>query len=350
MAQENKTEKATPYRRKKLREEGNVAKSVEIASALTVLLGSIALFYAGYSIFTETVNLLSFVSGNPSMEFHSLLSYINERVPKLLLPFFILTVITVIAVHIGQFGFIFTLKPLEPKWDRLNPFQGIKRIFSLTLLFELVKNSFKVIVLLGIVYLTLKQDINTLINTISVSPAQGLMDGIFLIFKVVVVIAVFALVIAFLDFAYKRWDYERRIRMSKEEIKEEYKQHEGNPLIKGAIRKRMRELRKGRMMQEVPKASVVITNPTHIAIALRYNPDLGDKAPVVLAKGKGPIAERIIEIAKLSDVPIVRKEELARAMYPVVEIGEEIPPKFYKAVAQILAFIMRRKKGYERVG
>ncbi len=350
MAQENRTEKATPYRRKKLREEGNVAKSVEIASALTVLLGTVALFYAGYSIFVETVSLLTFVSQNPLMDFSYLLSYVNDRIPKLLVPFFVLTIITVIASHIGQFGFIFTTKPLQFKWDRLNPLEGIKRIFSLTLLFELLKNSLKVIILLGIAYLTLKQDVSIIVNAALVSPAQGLLDGMFLAFKVVIVIAVFALLIALLDFAYKKWDYERRIRMSKEEIKEEYKQYEGNPLIKGAIKKRMRELRKGRMMQEVPKASVVITNPTHIAIALRYNPQIGDNAPIVLAKGKGAVAEKIIHIARLNDVPVVRREELARAMYPIVEVGEEIPPRFYKAVAQILAFIIRRERRYERTG
>jgi len=132
--------------------------------------------------------------------------------------------------------------------------------------------------------------------------------------------------------------------MSKEEVKEEYKQHEGNPQIKGAIKRRMRQLARGRMMQEVPKASVVITNPTHIAIALRYDPEKGDKAPKVLAKGKGAVAEKIIDVAQEHGVPIIRKKELARAMYPLVEVGEEIPPRFYKAVAEIIAFIMFRKK------
>ena len=163
-------------------------------------------------------------------------------------------------------------------------------------------------------------------------------------FKLVVFISVIALFIALLDYAYKRWDYERRIRMGKEEVKEEYKQHEGNPLVKGAIRRRMRQLAKGRMLQEVPKASVVITNPTHIAIALRYDPSKGDKAPVLLAKGKGEIAEKIIEVATVHGVPIVRREELARALYPVVEVGEEIPPKFYRAVAEVIAFVLSRRR------
>ncbi len=344
MAQENRTEKATPYRRKKLREEGNVSKSTEIASALTVLLSSLALFYAGYGIFTETVSLLAFVSQNPLTDISSFMDYAKEHVPKLLLPFFMLTVASVVIAHVGQFGFIFTLKPLQFRWERINPVEGMKRLFSLTVLFELLKNSLKVLILLGIVYLSIKGDFGRIVGTLSMSPAQGLGEGMRIIFKVVLVVSIFALLIALLDYAYKRWDYERRIRMSKEEVKEEYKQHEGNPLIKGAIRRRMRQLARGRMMKEVPKASVVITNPTHIAIALRYDPSLGDRAPVVLAKGKGQVAEKIVEIARLHKVPIVRKEELARAMYGVVEVGEEIPPKFYRAVAEILAFIMRRGK------
>ena len=349
MAQENKTEKATPYRRKKLREEGNVAKSTEVSSALTVLFGTIAIFYIGYAVFSETVNLLSFVSQNPFVGIDSILSYVRDNFPKLLIPFFLLTVFTVVASHVAQFGFIFTLKPLQFKWERLNIFEGLKRLFSLTLLFELVKNSLKAVILIGVVYLTIKGDIGKITSTLLLSPAHGLMEGISVILKAVLVASVFALLVALLDFAYKRWDYERRIRMSKEEVREEYKQQEGNPLIKGAIKKRMRQLARGRMTKEVPKASVVITNPTHIAIALRYDPSSGDKAPVVLAKGKGQVAEKIVEIAKASAVPVVRKEELARAMYPVVEIGEEIPPKFYRAVAEILAFLMRKKR-YERVG
>ncbi len=344
MAQENRTEKATPYRRKKLREEGNVAKSPELASSMAVLLSLLVLSLNATYIFYEVVSLFKLIAENPQLDYYSLFTLIRERIPRILLPFLFITILTIILVHIGQFGFIFTLKPLNFKWERLNPFEGLKRIFSLTTAFELTKNILKLLIFIGFSYFLIKGDIENLLQ----APYQDVFNAISyllkIIFKVLISLSIFAILISILDYGYKRWDYERRIRMSKEEIKEEYKQHEGDPYVKAAMKKRMRQLARGRMMKEVPKASVVITNPTHIAIALRYNPEEGDKAPKVLAKGKGSIAERIKEIALEKGVPVVRKEELARAMYPAVEVGDEIPPKFYKAVAEILAFIMYRKK------
>ncbi|MDM7267539.1 MAG: flagellar biosynthesis protein FlhB [Aquificota bacterium] len=344
MAQENKTEKATPYRRRKLREEGNVAKSPELASSITVFLSSIVLFFTGAYLFYEVVGLIRLIMENPYVGYSSIFGLLSQSLPRLLLPFFLIAVLAVILVHIGQFGFIFTLKPLQFKWERLNPFEGLKRLFSLNTLFELVKNTLKVSLFIIVSYFLVKGDIDHLLTAPSEDALSFILYLLKLIFKIVITLSIFAILISVLDYGYKRWDYERRIRMSKEEVKEEYKQHEGNPQIKGAIKRRMRQLARGRMMQEVPKASVVITNPTHIAIALRYDPERGDKAPKVLAKGKGIVAERIIEVAQEHGVPIIRKEELARAMYPLVEVGEEIPPRFYKAVAEIIAFIMFRKK------
>jgi len=344
MAQENRTEKATPYRRKKLREEGNVAKSPEIAFSLTVFLSTVVLFFIGAYLFYEVIGFMQFIVENPSMSLSSAVEYASRRFPRMLLPLFLITLLTVVLAHVGQFGFIFTLKPLQFKWERLNPFEGLKRIFSLNTAFDLFKNILKVSLFMAISYFILKGDLYNLLSASSHDTSSFLLYTIRLTFKLILVLSVFAILIALLDYAYKRWDYERRIRMSKEEIKEEYKQQEGNPQIKSAIKRRMRQLARGRMMKEVPKASVVITNPTHIAIALRYSPEEGDKAPKVLAKGKGAIAERIVSIANESGVPVIRKEELARAMYPVVEVGEEIPPKFYRAVAEIIAFIMFRKR------
>ncbi|MCS7196313.1 MAG: flagellar biosynthesis protein FlhB [Aquificaceae bacterium] len=344
MAQENKTERATPYRRKKLREEGNVAKSPELSSSITVFLSSLLLFFTGGYLFYEVVVFLRFVALNPSASPTLAIAYISEHFPKLLLPLFLVAMLTVVLTHVGQFGFIFTLKPLQFKWERINPFEGMKRILSLTTAFELTKNLLKVSLFMLVSYFLIKGDVEYLLRAPSEDAFSFALFLLKLLFKVVVVLSIFAILIALFDYAYKRWDYEKRIRMSREEVKEEYKQQEGNPQVKGAIRRRMRQLARGRMMQEVPKASVVITNPTHIAIALRYDPEKGDRAPKVLAKGKGSVAERIMQIAKEEGVPIIRKEELARAMYPVVEIGEEIPPKFYKAVAEIIAFIMFRKR------
>jgi flagellar biosynthetic protein FlhB len=344
MTQGNKTERATSHRRRKLREEGNVAKRVEIATASMVLLGSIAIFFTGYTLFSKVLELFWNVSLNPYVGFHRIFIQIKEGIFLLILPFFVLSLLVVVLTHIAQFGFIFTTKPLEPKLERLNLFEGLKRIFSMTTLFELTKKLLKVFLPIIVAYFFVKSGLWEFLSLFASENSTAIRGFLSFTFKLVVFISVIALFIALLDYAYKRWNYERRIRMSKEEVKEEYKQHKGNPLVKSAIRRRMRQLAKGRMLQEVPKASVVVTNPTHIAIALRYGPSKGDKAPIILAKGKGEIAERIVEVAIVHGVPIVRREELARALYPVVEVGEEIPPKFYRAVAEVIAFILSRRR------
>ncbi len=347
MAQENKTEKATPYRRRKLKQEGNVAKSVEIASSLTVLISSTIIFFTGALIFREVVSFLMAVSGFKPSEF-SLLAGTAVResftqVVKLLIPFFVVTILVVIAAHVAQFGFIFTLKPLQFKWERLNPVEGIKKMFSLTTLFELSKNTLKALLLFGIALFLLKGSVSLVLGSAQLPLLEGISFLINLLIKVVLILGVIAFLIALLDFAYKKWDYERRIRMTRQEVKEEFKQLEGQPEVRAKIRARMREMAKGRMMAEVPKASVVITNPTHYAIALRYDGER-DRAPVVVAKGKGRVAERIVQVAQEHEVPVVRKPELARAIFPVVDVGEEIPPEFYRAVAEVIAFVMFRKR------
>ncbi len=347
MAQENKTEKATPYRRRKLKQEGNVAKSVEIASSLTVLISSLIIFFSAALIFREIVVFMMTLSGVQPGEFSLILrgtvkeSFLN--IASLLVPFFVVTVLVVITAHVAQFGFIFTLKPLHFKWERLNPFEGFKRILSLTTLFELTKNSLKAVLLFGIALLVLKGSLTLILSSAQMPLLEGLDFLLSLLIRVVLVLGVVAFMIALLDYAYKKWEYERKIRMSRQEIKEEFKQLEGHPEIRARIKARMREMARGRMMAEVPKASVVITNPTHVAVALRYDAEK-DRAPVVVAKGKGAIAERIVNVAENHDVPVVRKPELARSIYQAVDVGEEIPPEFYRAVAEIIAFVTFRRR------
>ena len=347
MAQENKTEKATPYRRRKLRQEGNVAKSVEIASSLTVLISSVIIFFTGGLIFKEVVNLFMAIAGLRPLEFSSIVgNTIRESflgTVKLLVPFFVVAILVVIASHVAQFGFIFSLKPLRFKWERINPFEGFKRIFSLTTLFELAKNSLKALILFGVALFVLKGSIDLLLGSAQSPLIEGIRFMLSLIMKVVIILGVMAFLIALLDYSYKRWEYEKKIRMSRQEVKEEFKQLEGHPEVRAKIKARMREMARGRMMAEVPKASVVITNPTHIAIALRYDQEK-DKAPVVVAKGKGSIAERIVEVARQHEVPVIRREELARGLYDSVDVGDEIPPEFYRAVAEIIAFVVFRKR------
>ncbi|AAC07777.1 flagellar biosynthesis protein FlhB [Aquifex aeolicus] len=346
MAEEHKTERATPYKRRKVREEGNVAKSHEIASSLVVLLSLLLLLFLGTYIAKEVILIFLAVTGYVHAdisELGSLYENFYENIVKVLTPLFFLALLVVILSHVAQFGFIFTLKPLSFKWERINPFEGIKRLISLTTLFETVKNTLKAFLLIGIAVFVLKGSLYFFLSSSTYPLAETLKSFIKTSAITLITLGVVALLIAFLDYAFKRWQYEKKIMMSRRELKEEYKQLEGHPEVKSRIKARMRELAKSRMMAEVPKATVVITNPTHIAIALKYNPEK-DKAPVVVAKGKGTIAQKIVEIAENYSIPVVRKPELARALYPAVEVGKEISPKFYKAVAEIIAYVMFKKK------
>jgi len=349
MASENKTEKATPYRRGKLRQEGNVAKSQEVISALLMLVSTVALFFIGYKIYILFSDML--LDGSLAAQDFSFTAYDTTRFMGLsfrklladISPLFILAILIIVFGYVLQFGFIFTFKPLEPNFSKLNPIEGLKNLFSLNALFELTKNSLKIALLLTASFFVVYFSFHTLVWSSYMPARQGLEEIAKLIFKLLISIGIVGLILAGVDFAYKKFDYEKRIKMSKQEVKDEFKQFEGNIEVKAKIRRRMMELSRARMMQEVPKASVVITNPTHFAIALRYIPKQ-DRAPVVVAKGQDYMAQKIIEIAEINEIPVVRKPELARALYKAVDIGEEIPPEFYKAVAEIIAYIVKRKQ------
>ncbi|MGC8677189.1 MAG: flagellar biosynthesis protein FlhB [Hydrogenobaculum sp.] len=349
MVSENKTEKAMPYRRGKLKSEGNVAKSQEVVSALLMLVSTGALFFISYKIFILFSDLIldgSLRIDDPSFMPSDATKFLGLSFEKLLsdiTPLFILVVLIVVFGYISQFGFIFTFKPLEFNFSKLNPIEGLKDFFSLNALFELAKNSLKVILLLITFFFILYFSFHTLVFSSYMSPSQGLSEIAKLIFKLLISIGIIGLMLAGLDVAYKKFDYEKCIKMSKQEVKDEFKQFEGNIEVKAKIRRRMIELSRSRMMQEVPKASLVITNLTYFAVALRYIPKQ-DRTPVVVAKGQDYMAKKIIEIAELNDVPIVRKPELARALYKVVDIEEEIPPEFYKAVTEMIAYIVKRKQ------
>jgi len=349
MASENKTEKATPYRRGKLKSEGNVAKSQEVVSALLMLVSTGALFFIGYKIYILFSDIL--LDGSLAAQDFSYTPYDATRFMGLsfkkalteISPFFILAVLIIVFGYILQFGFIFSFKPLEPNFSKLNPINGIKNLFNLNALFELVKNSLKIVFLLIASFFVVYFSFHMLVWSSYMPARESLEEMARLIFKLLITIGIVGLILAGLDFAYKKFDYEKRIKMSKQEVKDEFKQFEGNVEVKAKIRRRMMELSRARMMQEVPKASVVITNPTHFAIALRYIPKQ-DRAPVIVAKGQDYMAKKIIEIAELNEVPVVRKPELARVLYKAVDIGEEISPEFYKAVAEIIAYIVKRKQ------
>ena len=347
---DNKTEKATPRRREKVREEGNVPKSPEIASVSILLGGFLLMIFLLPFLFWNFlagafIRLELFISPD-RINLTDITAFWLENL-KLLFPWIgiVLGVVFSLAVvsQIAQFGFLFTLKPLKPNFGRFNPISGIKNLFfSLNSLFELVKNLIKIAIILGVAYFFVKNHIEEILSLYKYPLQDSLKDlGLLLLYLTAYIIAV-GIVIAIIDYAYRRWKWEKDIMMTKEEVKEEYKQTEGNPEVKRELRRRMRAIMTRRMMQEVPKATVVITNPTHFAVALKYDMDR-DLAPKVVAKGTDNLAKRIVEIAKQHGVEVYRDPPLARALYYSVEVGQEIPEKFYKAVAKIIAYIYKKK-------
>jgi flagellar biosynthesis protein FlhB len=235
---------------------------------------------------------------------------------------------------------MFTLETVKPSLEKINPLKGLKNLFSLKKAVDLLKTIIKMLIIGGYAYLVIKNNINMYMKIpfIDMRESFGIVGS--LCFDVVMKIAAGLLVVAFADYMYQRWEFEKGLKMSKQEVKEEYKQTEGDPQIKSKLRQMQRDLLNRKMIEEVPKATVVITNPTHLSIALKYEKGMG--APEVVAKGADFMALRIREVAKENNIPLMENKPLARAMYPVVEPGIEIPEEYYQAVAEILAVIMNK--------
>ena len=245
-----------------------------------------------------------------------------------------------IAATFAQTGMLVTGEPLKPKLSKLNPIEGFKKLFSLKGVIETLKSILKIAVLLFIVYGNLTEILTVgnkyLYTDLAVSVSHVFDCVMAMIFDIIIAFAA----IAAADYLYQWWEYERQLRMSKQEIKEEYKQLEGDPQIKGKMKERQRQMAMSRMMQQVPQADVVIRNPTHYAVALRYKPEV-DNAPIVLAMGQDELALRIIKVAEEHKVAIVENVPLARALYAGAALNQEIPPEFYSAVAEVLVYIFR---------
>ena len=341
----SKTEKATPRRRQKAREEGQVLKSQDVPIAATLFFTAVFLYFYLPYLYTGLKSLFSYAFSEAySLELSLLTKTFFFKLFLLLLPIFLSLVVVGILSNAVQFGFLFSLKPLIPKPDNVNPIKGLGRVFSLKSLFEALKSFLKLSVAVAVGYFTVKYALSGFYSF----PLLPLSSQVELLVKWLVILfftfGLLSIPIAAVDFLYRRWEYEESLKMSKQEVKEERKQYEGHPLIKSAIRKRQREIAMRRMMAEVPKASVVITNPTHYAVALKY--ERGKMhAPKVVAKGVDRVALRIKEIALESGVPVEENPELARALYQCCEVGDYIPEEFYRVVAKILAKVYRRQGG-----
>lgn len=252
--------------------------------------------------------------------------------------------IIAVLINFIQAGAVFSMDPLRPKWDRINPLQGFKRLFSPRSIVELAKSLIKLGIVGYILWGSLQNEILPWTEKSGHMPALAIAGGFWNILNGIIIrIISFLLVLAILDYIYQRWEYAKSLRMSKKEIRDEFKQMEGDPLIKNKIRQRQRQMAMRRMMQDVPKADVIITNPTHYAIALQYDASTMS-APKVLAKGEGFIAAKIREVAEENNVPIVENPPLARALFKAAEIGDSIPADLYQAVAEVLAFVYRLRR------
>ncbi len=345
-----KTEKATPKKMRDARQKGQVVQSKDIASSLVLLVVFLALssfsdYFFGevFAIVFQVFEAIADVRAITDMAtLNSLWLSIIFSMFKVILPLLMITLSVGVIFAYFQVGFLFTMEPLRFKLDKLNPISGFKRLFSLKSIVELVKSILKGGGLLYIAYGYIRSHMSDVIGSsaLPLSSAIALMWK--LTFGVVLRCAVFLFVVAIADYVYKKWDNARQMKMSKQEVKDEYKQTEGDPFIKGKIKEKQRQMAMSRMMQEVPAADVVITNPTHYAVALSYDKDSVD-APIVVAKGKDLVAANIKKIALNNDVPIVENKPLARALYSNIEIGMAITPDLFEAVADVLAYVYRIK-------
>ena len=348
---QERTEPATPRKRRKEREEGRVAKSQDLGAAAVILVGLFALLVFGRFLFSWiisfTTDSIAFLGGSTLREEGWFSVIQKETVYALLVPWLpigLAAAVGALIVTVSQVGFFLTTKPLVPKMDRMNPVSGLKKVISLRSLVEMVKGLLKAALFALVIYFSLRKDTPELVHAIRFPLEAGVSQLLWKLLGLSFRLAFLLLVIAVFDYVDQKWEFERSIKMSKQELKEEYKQMEGDPQIKSKIRQKQRELARSRMMSSVPKADVVITNPTRLAVALEYDRKVMD-APVVSAKGSGFLARKIREIAREKGVPVVENKPLARSLFENLEVGDEVPEEFYRAVAEVLAFVYRIRKG-----
>lgn len=345
-----KTEPASERRLQQAREDGDIPRSRELAACASLLAGGLLLWAMGASMQHMLAGLLRESLSFPrefAFDTALLLEHGRHQLGRVLwalLPFAAVVLVAVAVSPLLVGGWLFSVKALMPKFDRLDPVSGVTRMFSLHALAELGKAIAKT-VLVGAAAWTVMRSQSDAVFALTATPpgaAGASLGG--LLFRAFAAMAGALALIAVIDVPWQRWQYAKKLMMTRDEVKREYREQEGSPEIKARIRSQQREMARRRMMAEVPKADVVVTNPTHYAVALRYSEDR-DAAPVVLAKGADEVAAKIREIAAANDIPLLEAPPLARALYRHVEPGEAIPEKLYNAVAQVLAYVFRLRAG-----
>lgn len=339
-----KTEKATPKKRQDSRKKGQVAKSQDINTALLLFFMFILFIIIGnfwkskmtglYTrTFTEYMNW-EVTSAN----IHTMFAEVTVYMAQTVAPVMVIAMVAGLASNFMQIGFLFTTEPLQMKLNKLDPIQGAKRIFSVRAIVELIKSMLKISVITTITFsiLWMNKDEMMMLGGKDVSASLAFFADVTILMGIYSAIALLA--VSVIDFTYQRYDHEKNMKMSKNDIKDEHKNIEGNPLIKSKIKEQQRQMAMRRMMSDVPDADVVITNPTHYAVAVKYDETKSD-APYVVAKGVDFVASKIREVAQANQVVLVENRRLARALYAEIEIGEAIQEEFFQAVAEILAYV-----------
>lgn len=343
-----KTEQPTPHKLSELRKKGQIAKSKDFTSAILITVAYFSLKVFAPGILLRLKDITVYVFSQIGSEFNVSIALLLLRdvlytFALIVGPLFGVNLLTAIIAEFLQVGVIFSLEPLKPNFGKLNPIEGAKKMFSLKQVFELFKSILKMAVVIAIIIFVLKEDFIFVLLAQELTAMQVLAVAANLMFKIIIRVTIFYIIIAIIDLFYQRYQFIEQNKMSKKEIKDEYKRLEGDPIIKQRQRETQRQMSQSRQMGSVPESDVVVTNPIFVAIAIKYTPNKM-KAPKVIAKGKRLIAADIRKIAEENFIPIVENPPLARKLFDVTEVGSDVPPQYYKAVAEILAFVYKLKK------
>ncbi|MHC5109877.1 MAG: flagellar biosynthesis protein FlhB [Planctomycetota bacterium] len=339
---DEKTEPATPRRRQEARNKGQVARSQDISAAVLLTVAFLALLIFGPALWQSMMKMVSVLLGNEGAtsldETRSLAVVAMIDVVKKLAPILVMMFLTLLAVLYAQIGWLWTLDPLTPSLQKLNPISGIKRLFGIRAVMTASINFGKLLFVALVAYVTLLDNVAAIVFASAFDYREMMLLGSDLLFSLAIRLGLALLLLAFIDYVWQRYKHERDLRMTKEEVKDEMRSMEGDPHIKRRRRQVQMQLAVQRLQQDVPKADVVVTNPTHFAVAIAYDMD-SMPAPRVVAKGADELALRIRQIATGAGIPIVERKALARSLFDAVDVGDYIPQRFYKAIAEILAYV-----------
>jgi len=347
---QEKTEQATDKRREESREKGQVAKSREIPSVAVLFACLIYFHFNAAGLLQKIMAIMSSsfrTAGQVVIDMDNAPSLLTGYIFKvffLLLPLLGIISFVALAANVLQVGMLFSTSAIQPEFSKLNPMKGLKNLFSLRSGVELIKNIIKLSIVGFVAYQVVGDEIKNCL-TLAEHSVWGILIYVGKIsFKILITTGWVLVILAILDYLYQRWEYEKNLRMSRQEIKDEFKNTEGNPVIKARIKRLQREMARKRMMAAVPTADVVITNPTHLAVALKYE-QTKKSAPCVVAKGAGIIAEKIRALARENNIPLIEDKPLAQVLYKVVKVDDSIPENLYRSVAEVLAYVysLRRK-------